>query len=287
MPILDAPLTSVDEYVAFFSQQQIPVLKQSLRELDALKNDIDTINGRQLADVALGDPLMALRLLLILAKQQRKSLPHDITTIDHAIIMMGVTPFFDAFANLDTLEDRLADQPAALLGALKLVARSRRAAAFARDWAILRHDMEVEEITAAALLRNATEIMCWIFAPSLALEVTRMQTARPTVRSATVQRLVFGTTARDIQAQLIREWRMPALLITLLDETDVNNPRAQTVYLATRLARHLSKGWNDPALNDDFIAIEKLTRLNREQLLHRLSAPPDAIKKLSTSQPEE
>jgi len=281
MAILDSPLASVAEYVAFFSQQRIPVLRRSLRQLEGLRDRQETLNGRQLADVVLGDPLMALRLLLLLATQQRKFLSHDITTIDHAIIMMGVVPFFNAFASLETLEQHLAGHPAALLGALRLVARSRQAATFARDWAILRHDMEVEEITSAALLHNATEIMCWIFAPALASRVADVQAARPTLRSPVVQRAVFGATARDIQAHLIRAWKMPQLLITLLDDSDIHNPRAQTVHLATRFARHLSQqGWHNPAIGDDLAAIARLLRLDPEPLLLRLNAPASEQQRL-------
>jgi len=42
------------------------------------------------------------------------------------------------------------------------------------------------------------------------------------------------------------------------------------VALAIDLARHAANGRNDPALPDDFQAIQNLLHINRETLLHKL-----------------
>ena len=47
--------------------------------------------------------------------------PTDITTIDRAVMMIGVTPFFAKFENLPLVEDSLKDQPQALIGLLRVM----------------------------------------------------------------------------------------------------------------------------------------------------------------------
>jgi hypothetical protein len=40
--------------------------------------------------------------------------------------------------------------------------------------------------------------------------------------------------------------------------------------LAVDLARHSANGWDDPALPDDFRAIEELLHVSHETLMHKL-----------------
>jgi HD-like signal output (HDOD) protein len=277
MRFLDTPLDSVEAYVAFLSGQNVPVLRATMRELDALRATQDSVSGKRLASVVLADPLMTMKLLTHLQTHRARTQNHDITTIDRAIMMMGLTPFFDTFASMPTVEDTLAGHPRALLGALRMIAQSRRAAHFARDWAIVRHDLDVDEVTVATLLLEAVEIMCWIFAPTLTERVLEMQRAEPGLRSAPAQRAVFGVTAQEIQSALVRAWKLPELLITLMDESHASSPRVRNVVLAADFARHLAHGWGDSALPDDVANIERLLHLGREPLLMRLGVPAEAM----------
>ena len=275
MTLLATPLPSVDAYVRHFSGQELPVLRRTARELDVLRASADSVSGKRVAAVVLGDPLMTMRLLTHLERHRGRSQNHDITTIDRAIMMMGVEPFFATFDTLTTVEDTLRAHPKALIGVIRVIANARRAADFARDWAVVRHDLDPNEITVAALLREATEIVCWVFAPELTQRVYTMQSADRGLRSAAAQKAVFGTTANEIQLGLIRAWRLPELLVQLLDETQHENARVRTVRLAADFARHLARGWDDAALPDDIAAIGTLLHLPREALLQRLGVPEE------------
>lgn len=285
MVLLAKPLESVDAYVGFFTSQPLPVLKHTVRELDALRTDMDAVSGKRLAAIVLSDPLMTMKLLTYLQAHRRQAQNHDITTIDRAIMMIGLEPFFRVFSDMPTLEDALAAHPRALIGVLKVIGRARKAAHYARDWAVVRHDLDVDEITVAALLVEASEIVCWTFAPTLTERVYAMQRADRSLRSVVAQREVFGATAQEIQQSLIRAWQLPALLVALMDAGQVDNPRVRNVLLATDFARHVSHGWDDAALPDDIAAIEKLIHLNREPLLHRLGAPEEALARFLPAEP--
>lgn len=280
MAMLEAPLASVEAYVAYFAHQDLPVLRRTVRELETLGEAAASVNSREIAAIVLADPLMTMRLLSWLQTHRRASQNHDITTIDRAIMMIGVDPFLKAFTGIHTLEDQLAAHPKALVGALQVIARARKAARHARDWAILRHDLDSDEVTVATLLHEATEIMLWVFAPDLMLRVMAMQHMDSRLRSGMAQKIVFGVDTAPIQRELVRVWKLPELLVTLLDYRHRDNPRVRNVELAGRFTRHVAAGWDDAGLPDDIEELCRLLPLNREALLRRLGAPPEALARL-------
>ncbi|HEX5126161.1 MAG TPA: HDOD domain-containing protein, partial [Rhodocyclaceae bacterium] len=172
--MIQTPLANIDSYIAFFSENELPVLRRTARALAKLREDEDDVNAQHIVSVVLQDPLTAMRLLSYLETHRRHSQNRDITTIDRAIMMMGITPFFEKFSNLPTVEERLVHHPKALVGTLKVITRARSAAQYARDWAVLRHDLDVDEVTVAALLHDAAELLFWSCAPDLMLRVAQV-----------------------------------------------------------------------------------------------------------------
>ncbi len=282
MPLLHQPLPDVPAYVNAFSAAPLPVLRHTVRAMAALRASGQSIGARHLAGIVLADPLMALRLLSHLECHRAQSQNHDITTIERAVMMLGVEPFFTLFDDLPTVEDALAEHPRALVGVLKVIGRARKVADYARDFAVLRRDLDVQEITVAALLHETTEIVWWIHAPTLSLEIQRRQLDQPGLRSTDAQRAVFGTTAVELQLALIRAWRLPQLLVALLDDREQDNPRVRTIRLAADFSRHLARGWDNPALPDDLGALEALLHMGRDALLARLGAPEEARLRLQS-----
>lgn len=275
MPLLPSPLPSSAAYIDAFNRAGLPVLRHTARAFEELRGAEHPPGAREIAAVVLADPLMTLRLLTHLESNRRASQNHDITTIERAVLMLGVEPFFTAFSALPTVEDTLAAHPKALVVVLKLIARARRAATLAREFATMRRDHEVQEITVATLLREATEIVCAIHAPTLTLEAIARRQADPARPAAEVQREVFGVSAAELQHALIAAWRLPGLLAGLLDSDHADNPRVRTITLATRFARHQARGWTSPALQDDLAELEALLHQPRESLLQRLGVPAD------------
>jgi HD-like signal output (HDOD) protein len=278
--MLQHPLPTLASWVNFLSRADIPVLKRTARELAQLRENEEKITGRQLAGAILHDPLMTLRVLAYIEAHRRKSQTADITTIDRAVMMIGITPFFAKFDALPLVEDRLKDQPQALIGLLRVINRARQAMLFARDWAVLRHDLDVEEVTVAALLHDTAEILLWCFAPALMLSIRARQAAMPGLRSATAQAEVLGINVIDLQLALARAWRLPELLQSLMDDSHAEHPRVRNVIYAVNLSRHASNGWHDPAIPDDLADIGRLLGVSAESLKERLrrlvDIPPDA-----------
>jgi hypothetical protein len=268
--MVEAPYPDQDTWVAYFSQAQLPVLRHTFNELDQLRENAEQVNGRVLSSIILQDPLMTLRVLGYIQEHRRKSQTSDITTIERALMMIGVGPFFRDFDHLPLVEENLKPHPKALLGLLKVIARARRATHWAREWALIRHDLDVDEITVATLLHDVAEILMWCFAPKLALEVREMQNRDRSLRSSVAQQQVYNVDLQALQLALTHAWHLPQLLATLMDRNNASHPRVQNVTLAVDLARHAANGWDDAALPDDYVAIEELLHISHESLMHKL-----------------
>lgn len=269
--MLDHPLPDTDAWVLLFSNNTLPVLRVTKRHLDEMRSDLENVDARELARVILQDPIMTVRVLAYIQPLRSRSLQHDITTIAGAVIMAGMQPFFRRFEDLPTIEDMLKGcDPHALLGVLHIIRRAQRAADYAQDWAIWRHDLNMEEVRIAALLHDLAEILVWCFAPRLGLDIQAQQNACPTMRSADAQRNTLGLSFQEIQTELCKVWHLPQLLQTLIDDTQANQPRVRNVELAVRLARHSAHGWDDPALPDDYIDIGKLLNITPTAVRQRL-----------------
>jgi HD-like signal output (HDOD) protein len=274
MPKMNGQSTSagldLEGWVAYFSAAPIPVLRHTEQQLAELRERAQNANARTISSVILQDPMMTLRVLAYIESKRSKTRLTDITTIERSLMMIGMEPFFNDFENLPTVEDHLKGHPRALLGLLKVVGRARKAAHWARDWAIHRHDLDVDEITVATLLYDFAEILMWCFAPGLALQVADRQKADRTLRSVAVQTEVYGVPLWQIKQALAQRWHLPQLLITLMDPQNAEHPRVRNVKLAVDLARHSANGWDDAALPDDYKAIEELLHISHETLMHKL-----------------
>lgn len=289
-PMIAAPLPDLDSWITYFVQADIPVLRHTVQQLAELRENANKSSARVISSVILHDPMMTLRVLAYIETKRSKSRVTDITTIERALMMIGMEPFFNDFQNLPLVEDHLKSQPRALLGLLKVISRARKATHWARDWAILRHDLDVDEISVATLLYDFAEILMWCFAPDLALRVVEKQTANRALRSVTVQTETYNVPLYEIKAALADAWHLPKLLITLIDPEHAEHPRVRNVKLAVDLARHSANGWDDAAIPDDFKGIEELLHINHEALMHRLGLedifPPEAEQAPQGNQPQ-
>jgi len=267
---MTASPSGIPAWTAFLRAREIPVLRRTARAIDAARARADRINVRELADVVLHDPLMTLLLLRFSARHRGRRQLQDISTVEHALMILGVEPFFHHFAAFDIIEDRLGAQPQALLGLLHVIKRAQRAARYALDWATWRCDLNSEEVAVAALLHDLAEMLVWTFAPDSSLKIAALQGAHPGMRSAAAQEALLGFSFNQLQAALCREWELPELLASLMDDAHSERPRVRNVKLAADLARHSAAGWDDPALPDDFRAIAALMNIDDATLRLRL-----------------
>lgn len=275
---------NIDDWVTLLSSKEMPILRQTARRLEQCHERVDSISGRDIASIVLQDPLMAVRVLAYIQPFAGKHLRSDITTIANALMMLGIEPFFRKFETPATIEAALKDEPQALLGVLQVIRRVQRASRYAHDWAFERHDLNIEEVTLAALLHDLAEVLLWCFAPKLASEIREKLQKDKTLRSHVAQQEVLGFPLIDLQKALCTAWHLPELLNALMDDANAHLPRVQNVTLAANLARHSTDDWNNAALPDDFSAIGQLLHIDRQTLLNRLGIPGDAVQRFMLAQ---
>ncbi len=270
-PVAPVVASDLASWVKCLGDADLPVLRSTKRQIGRLAAVGDEgIDTRELADVITRDPLMTACLYQHIRRVGGERQLAEITTVDRMIVMLGVPPFLRAFRDPPLLEDSLRSNTPALAGLIRVIQRARHAADIAGRFAAWRNDIGFEEIMISALLHDLAEMLVWCHAPSRALDMQRLLDANPRLRSATAQQAVLGVKLIDLQLALVRHWRMPELLVRMMDDEHAGNPRVRNVMLAVNIARHSIHGWDNAALPDDFTAAAQLLSTTPEQVVQMI-----------------
>lgn len=263
----------IKAWVDFIATADIPVLKQTAREIAQLKENEDKQSARAITAIVIHDPMMVFKVLSYSQKNKGRSQLQDLLQVEQAIIMMGANAFFKNIPVNFLVEDTLKTNLTALTHLLRLIRRAHRAAYYAADWATYLMDLHAEEVRIAALLHDLSEMLMWCFAPDKMNSMCVMQKADKTLRSKAVQEEVLGFTLQDLQKEIVESFQFPPLLGALMQETSSGEQRVRNVTLAVNLARHSAHGWDDAALPDDYSDIAELLRMDVDRVRHIVGAP--------------
>jgi HD-like signal output (HDOD) protein len=269
----------IKAWVDFICSAEIPVLKQTAREIARLQEDEDKLSARAITSVVLNDPMMVFRVLSYSQKHKSKHQLQDLLQVEQAVLMMGTTTFFRDIPPNFLVEDALKNNLTALTHLLKLIRRAHRAAFFSADWATHLADLHAEEVRIAALLHDLAEMLMWCFAPDKMNTIYAMQHADKTLRSNVVQQEVLGFVLHDLQKELVEIFQLPPLLSKLMQNGTSHEQRVRNVTLAVNLARHSANGWDDAALPDDYHDIAELLRLDVDRTMRIIGVPSNISEK--------
>ncbi|MCE5180422.1 MAG: HDOD domain-containing protein [Betaproteobacteria bacterium] len=237
-----------------------PVLRRTIVELGKLAIKAERVTPGQIAAVVLHDPLMTLKLLRFVNGASRSRLSHEVMTVETAIMMLGVGPFFYRHANLKSVEEHLSSKNGALPGLMRVLSRSHHAAWQARDWAILHADMKSEELYVAALLNDLGNLTLWAFAPDQAMQIRR-ESRRKKISLPEAEKAVMGFELKSLQFALSEVWNLPEMMLSAMHDEAAPHPRMHGVVLASTLACRAETGWYDEQLPASYEAIADMLRL--------------------------
>ncbi len=260
-PFITLPLPDATAWADAFERLDIPVLEATAATIEEWRPIEDAVDAHMLSESIDADPLMTLKLLRHVASRRSARATADAETVTAAMVLLGITPFFRAFSDLLTVEQRLSPYPAALAGLRAVIQRSHRSAQFALGFAVHRMDHDAPVIHEAALLHDFAEMLLWVHAPSLALEIQRRLASDPSLRSVDAQRDVLNACLADVQQALMQRWRLPELLVRISGDQASGAAQVRNVQLAIRIARHSVHGWDNPALPDDLAELGQLLSL--------------------------
>jgi len=255
---LTEPLPDLVAWTRYFRESEIPVLHETAVAIEALREKENDVSPGELGEVIDADPLMTIKFMAHVAGKRRSGSSTETETVTSSLVLNGILPFFRSFGPQPTIEDRLADQPEALAALQELLMRGRRAGHFALAFAVHRGDTDAAVIHQAAFLHDFADMLMWCHAPTLQLKIREAQLADSTLRSAVIQTAVLNIDMADLRQELLRIWRLPELLVRISDGKHPHHPNVLNVTLASRLARHTMRGWDNAAIPDD---VEDIARL--------------------------
>jgi c-di-GMP-related signal transduction protein len=120
---------SLAEWIAFFGQANLPVLRHTARELARLRANMALGNASKIADVVTDDPLMTVKLLRYMQTHKSRHQMHELLDVKQALLMMGMETFFREVPATLIVEDLFEAHPDALAYLLLTVRRAQRSAA--------------------------------------------------------------------------------------------------------------------------------------------------------------
>jgi HD-like signal output (HDOD) protein len=268
---ISAPPGDVAGWASLFTPESLPVLEDTAASLDEFRGFEDATDAHLIAEIIAADPLMSLKVLSHVGRMRRGREGGEPETVTAALVMLGITPFFNVFGPQPTVEAHLASRPECLEGFRLVLKRCHRAANFALGFAVQRMDHDAAVIHLAALLHDFAELLLWLRAPDLALEISRRQAADSTLRSADVQHELLNVRLVEVQHALMLSWQLPRVLVNITDSTvHTDSAQVRNVELAIRVARHSASGWDNAALPDDFRDIGELLRLGPDPTMKLL-----------------
>ena len=265
---------SMKEWLVLLGQADIPVLEQTARELQRLRDNEALLDPRNIAQVVTDDPLMTVKLLRFMQAHKHASQRYELIDVKQMLLMIGIETFFRDVPAAPVVEDILRDHPDALRRLQQTVGRAQRAAYYAYDWALRLHQSHPEEAQVSALLTHVSEMLMLCFNPGPMLEIRRRMDADKSLRSADVQSHVLGFSGRDLQRRLAMDWHLPGLLVDLFEPAHAKADRVRHVMLAVNLARHSENGWHDAALPHDYREIAALLHTEPRKVMDLVHGKP-------------
>ena len=233
----------VDQWAAFLTAQDLPVMARSKEALAALEaNHEQTVSVRELADLANGDPFLCLCLLREAESRRSSRLGHETTTPLAGAMQLGFRGFRELLMTSPETDESLP-------GLAACEARATVAGKLAANWSTARADISPDELVMAALLSEMGELMLWHFAPELPQAVQDALLKGEAQRSVEAQELRCGFRFKDLTLKCAEIWHLPQIIVQLIRGTD--SARANLARICIDTARHLVANPNNPALPDD------------------------------------
>jgi hypothetical protein len=251
-----------NQWAAYLEHMELPVRKSSKQELlDLEASRGELLATRELAELLLCDPLLALRLLKDANQRLPRRLARDITTPLGVVLALGTERFRE---QLEAAPD--ADE--SNVGFLECEKRAVFAAQISLALGGLHHDLDPGELALATLLSGAGEIELWAFAPELPIAARAELASGRALRSEQAQLQACGFAFKSLTLLMIEHWNLPPLIRQLIRGDE--GQRAQLARLARDMARHIGNSHRDAALPDDIRLAAKLTHTKLETVIHVL-----------------
>ena len=232
---------NLDNWIERISENELPIFNYTVNAINDVVSK-DATSTSDLSRIILRDANLTARVLRLANSATYNVTGSTISTISRAIVYLGFNLVRDVSMSLAIIEALLSGKTKE--HALKLMARSFRAAVQARDFAERRGDDEVEEIFIAALLRYVGEITFWCVAGEEGEQIIELMEQRG-FSEEMAQQEVLGFTLEQLTVGLTCDWHISNLLHSAINKPNMDNPRIKDIVLSLKLAEKSCISWNN------------------------------------------
>ncbi len=234
----------VKDWLGALGNTALPIMAETRRTAVACGDTID--DARELGDLVYRDPALCVNLLREANRHHHLHLDARTTTVEQAVMMLGLTRTLELIADSAEAESDL-DQPA-LDGYLAENAAAYHAACHAHAWADVRKDVLPAEIRTAATLAPVAPLLLWLHEPK-AMHAACELSGHEGLPRSDAGYVQLGFYPGELGAMLVRHWRLPGLVTEQLLPNKIVGNRALGINLAFRLTALAPHGWHHPGLN--------------------------------------
>ena len=235
---------SMENWIDRIGNNPIPVMQHTIATLSRLCDEDVPIH--ELVDLVETDPGLTVQLVRTCTTASHSSMRTEVTSVQQALMMIGVEKLKRLPATLPTVEKKLTGPAQQHL--LKTFSTAYHAARQSTAWAKARRDMLPDEVTAATLLHFLGEMVLSIYAPELLDKIYKMRT-EDHIASEEAQYIVLGFTLDQLSLEIANRWNLPPLVKEALHAENARYPRAYSIMLAVQLARHAAFNWYSPRMH--------------------------------------
>lgn len=232
-------------WVHKLDQSFLPALQANTAQLRQLAAN-EKVDIGQMADIIESDPGLTLRLMRYINNLRHKHLRSEISTVRHALMMLGLDHVQQIPQELPDLEEQSEEVQQRLRHHFN---RSFHAAWQARAWALLARDSVADELYVAAMLHNLGEILMDLHQPQEMDRVHEMMREKK-MKAEEAEYVVFGFSLDQLTLELAKHWQLPTILIDALQSENAQSNRVLNVMLAARLAEQVESGWYNLATTE-------------------------------------
>lgn len=249
---------AVEDWVEYLSDDQLPVLAESVQSLTDLTTSEDA-RVSALTNQVLKDPNLTSRLLQISNSAGYRSASGQITTVSRAIIWLGFTSVRDIMLSMKVLDTMLEQNPSEHL--LKLIALSYHTAMQAQ-WMVddIRHT-DKEEAFISALLRHIGEMSFLSRDDEVSRKLNNIIDIKgKTPAEAALE--VLGCSFDDITVALSRRWNLSPMIAESILAPEAPRSPVKAILLGEELCVRAVNGWDHETVQETIKKIAKFKNVS-------------------------
>ncbi|NTV95067.1 MAG: HDOD domain-containing protein [Thiobacillus sp.] len=256
---------TLEQWLARLKPGETPVFRHTKQALLELAPRGEQVSAKEIAAPILADPLATLRLIYNANNRSSRYFDTEVATVEHAILMQGVSVFLGKVGDLPVLEDTPQGQDKLILSYLYRLARlSQHASWQARDFGTLYHDTRSEELQVAAVLYHAPEFLFWLDAPDIAEELAQLRRRLP---SAEAEKQAIGFALPPLREMLLESWKIPEVTRGLLKSDSGGHARRRILWATLDIAHHSRRGWWNEHLTACYETLAEIERMPVDQVI--------------------